>query len=304
VPESALRTQLRRLYREADAWAGRAYAAFGSGELHEPVFVVGCGRSGTTILGSTLGLHRHVTYLNEPRHLWHACFPETDVTTARSAARRGRVVLTAADADPGRSRRLRRVFRYETLRHRRPVLVEKLPINNFRLPFLLAIFPRARFVHIHRNGLEVARSIEKLSERGRWFERNPFKWDQLVGIAGAREETAGLPARCTDWFHKGLLEWRLSTEAVVSFLRERPDESFHELSYRTLVESPERALRGVLAFTGLDGDPDLMAFARDRIRRRSEPLAGPQISATEREIGGPLLAQAIAARDSLVRAAA
>ncbi|MDK2847172.1 MAG: hypothetical protein PWP34_525 [Desulfuromonadales bacterium] len=27
----------------------------------------------------------------------------------------------------------------------------------------------ARFIHIYRNGLEVARSIEKASEKGGWF---------------------------------------------------------------------------------------------------------------------------------------
>ncbi|WP_417860784.1 hypothetical protein [Winogradskyella sediminis] len=35
----------------------------------EPVFLIGCGRSGTTILGTTLGKHQSITYLNERRDL-------------------------------------------------------------------------------------------------------------------------------------------------------------------------------------------------------------------------------------------
>ncbi|MBN1225030.1 MAG: sulfotransferase [Candidatus Aminicenantes bacterium] len=42
----------------------------------------------------------------------------------------------------------------------KPVLIEKLPINNFRLNLILRIFPDARFIHIYRNGLEVARSMD------------------------------------------------------------------------------------------------------------------------------------------------
>ena len=36
-----------------------------------PVFIIGCGRSGTTILGDTLSKHPKIEYLNERRDLWH-----------------------------------------------------------------------------------------------------------------------------------------------------------------------------------------------------------------------------------------
>ena len=34
-----------------------------------PVFIIGCGRSGTTILGETLSKHSKIKYLNERRDL-------------------------------------------------------------------------------------------------------------------------------------------------------------------------------------------------------------------------------------------
>ena len=45
----------------------------------QPVFLIGCGRSGTTILGTTIGKHESITYLNERRDLWHQAYPEFDI---------------------------------------------------------------------------------------------------------------------------------------------------------------------------------------------------------------------------------
>ena len=120
----------------------------------------------------------------------------------------------------------RRLFRFETILANKPLLVEKLPINSFRLAFIHEIFPDARFIHIHRNALEVARSIASQCEAGLWFASNTYKWNQLVRYAHDRGETASLPALCSNYFRMGLLEWRLSTEAIVKFLRCLPDERY------------------------------------------------------------------------------
>ena len=44
-----------------------------------PIFIIGCGRSGTTILGKTLSKHPDIKYLNERRDLWHRAYPEFDI---------------------------------------------------------------------------------------------------------------------------------------------------------------------------------------------------------------------------------
>ena len=46
-----------------------------------PVFIIGCGRSGTTILGKTLSSHPEIKYLNERRDLWHKSYPEFNIST-------------------------------------------------------------------------------------------------------------------------------------------------------------------------------------------------------------------------------
>ena len=40
-----------------------------------PVFIVGMGRSGTTVLGKVLAVHNNVAYLNEPKAMWHVAYP-------------------------------------------------------------------------------------------------------------------------------------------------------------------------------------------------------------------------------------
>lgn len=48
-----------------------------------PGFIIGCGRSGTTILGTILEQHPSICYLLEPYHLWAAIDPRTDAMPNR-----------------------------------------------------------------------------------------------------------------------------------------------------------------------------------------------------------------------------
>ena len=47
-----------------------------------PIFIIGCGRSGTTLLGKMFDAHPAVRYLYEPYHLWAAIEPATDFLQA------------------------------------------------------------------------------------------------------------------------------------------------------------------------------------------------------------------------------
>lgn len=291
----------REVVRVAASMSGKLYAAMPVPGVARPVFIIGCGRSGTTILGTALSRHRNVTYLDEPRDLWASAYPETDIWSADAAARGGKLCLTGEDVDPDKSRMLARLFRFETIRHRRPVLVEKLPINNFRLPFLHKIFPDARFIHIYRSGLEVARSIEKLSSEGHWFGADNYKWDRLVEYASGRNDTKGIPSLCTGDFDKGLLEWRLSTESAVEFLRGVSSEAFIEVNYGHFVDAAPATIARILDFIGIDDDPEVNAFVAGTVARRSSKLAPDGISAKARLIGGKLLPLSMDAGRSLIR---
>jgi hypothetical protein len=92
-------------------------------------------------------------------------------------------------------------------------LVEKLPVNTFRIDFIDALFPGALFVHLVRNGIDVARSIGKAANDGWWYTKNGYKWEVLVQYASHMGNGA-LVGLCTDNIAKGILEWRLSILAA------------------------------------------------------------------------------------------
>jgi hypothetical protein len=265
-----------------------------SGKLERPpVFIIGCGRSGTTIFGTTLSKHSKITYLNERRDIWTAAYPETDIWT-QDRKTHGRMHLTAADERGQKTRILCSLFQREIQKSKRPVLVEKLPINTFRLRFIHAAFPEACFIHLYRNGLEVARSIEERCRQGRWYSLNSFKWSQLEQFAMSKPECAGLPALCTGAYEKGLLEWRLGTAETIEFLSGLPENRFLEVSYGDFVCRPSEIVTRVLTFLDLENEPEIQSFVESNIHRKSQPLDSTPISPTELAIGGQLLQLSVA----------
>lgn len=255
--------------------------SFFADEIINPVFILGCGRSGTTILGRALSQHPQVTFLNEPRHLWYAGFPETDIWT-----RPGKMVLTADDVTPEGARRMRQLFADEVRQSGRPLLIEKLPINNFRLTFINNIFPDSRFIHIFRNGLEVARSMVNI---GQWFDRRRNGWHLISEHARHSPSTSALPELCSTEFERCLLEWRLGTEAVHTFFNTIARDRFTEIFYDDLVAKPVATLNRLLLFLGLEQSTEMEDFCREEIAQKSAKISTAALSETENIIAGDLI---------------
>lgn len=262
-------------------------------EIKNPCFIVGCGRSGTTILGSTLSLHSKITYLNEPRNLWHQAYPEADVWSRLAKKRKGKIFLNESNENKSKSIRLKRAFYKETLKTKKPFLVEKLPVNSFRLNFIEKIFPDAKYIHIYRNGLEVSRSIAKFCDESSWYGKNDFKWQELVSYSKKFKETASLGENCDTNLERGLLEWRLSTEAVVLFLKSIKENRYIELSYADFVEKPLAHIEELLNFMGLGQEIEIEHYLQQNLSRKTPEIANPSLSNKELLLGGNLLLKSI-----------
>lgn len=284
---------LVRIGDEARAIARRGIAAVTRdlpiGGEDRPVFVIGCGRSGTTILGRCISMLPGIAYLNERWETWNAAYPCGDVWSRRASARRGRMKLDAEDATTTGRRRLAAQFRFTRLVRRAAVFVIKLPVNNFRVGFLDANFPNARYVFIHRQGLEVARSIARLADRNAWFGHDDYKWKPLVELAEGDPATRGIPDRCRSNLDRGLLEWRLSTEHAVAGLGALPIERRFALSYDQLVDRPDDTMARVANFLLGDAAAASSVDYGDILGRRSEPLSEGDVSTDLLDIGGPRL---------------
>lgn len=229
-----------------------------------PVFLLGCGRSGTTITGRIIGQHPDVCVLNEPRHIWRAALPETDIWHAQPGCR---MELTAADIDPRQLQWCRRMF---YLRHRasgRKLLVEKLPVNSFRLSLLERIFDNCQFIHVVRHGLEVAHSIARTADR--WYGANDgLKWKLLIDLAVTRGWSRRELEQCHDSVSRGLLEWTLSVRSVRELQSRIPPRRFFEVRYDDLVRNPADETEKLLEYLGLTFQASVMEWAKSNVRRR------------------------------------
>lgn len=265
--------------------------------ISRPVFLIGCGRSGKSSLANRLANDREITYLNEPRHLWFAAFPQTDIWTVHASQRAGKVALDETDFASSPARKLARLFRFEALRNRGPTVIEELAINNFRLRFLRAVFPDARFIHIYRNGLEVAELIAEKAQTSGWFGAGDYKWNKLVEYAKQTEATRHLPVLCNTYRDRGLLEWRLGTEAVVSFLRTVPTTAYLEINSNQLIRDPASVLAQVYRF--LDITPESSTLVNSANQAAPRAQSHHDLSAHDRTIGGSLLPLSISTDHSL-----
>lgn len=277
-------------WRDGKRFLKRAiyYLAPLTGAVSKPVFIVGCGRSGTTILGELISQHPAVLYLNEPYLIWELD-PRTDIWTERAKRRRGRLELTANDVKPLAAKRIRKAFQLHLWKAGKQQIVEKLPINSFRLGFLMSMFPDARVLHIIRNGAEVARSISKFGP-GEWYGFDDYKWHQLASLARSRGE-GHLLDLCRDDFTRGLLEWRLSVTSAFQSLEGIPGDRRLELRYEALLTDPGKATDLIIRSFRLPDSPEMKNFAARSIGRQTSGFDMSQLTAEHLEIAGHLLAR-------------
>lgn len=252
IPETAM-PLVRTAYYLSIGTAAKAAARVrpaGSAAADKPVFIIGCGRSGTTLLGEILALHPKVKYIYEPYNLWAAIDPVTDFLGLYTRGER-HCMLDAEFA----SRAARTRFRRLMTPPRGKTLVEKSPVNALRLGFLEAIAPGARFIHMVRDGVAVAGSVEKMASVTRPMAFRP-PLNDWWGVAGAKWAALGhdgaaagyypdeVPHLATD-AQRGAYEWLVSLREIDSW-RERLGARLIDVRLEDLGADPTGTLRSVI----------------------------------------------------------
>jgi len=246
-----------------------------------PLFIVGTGRSGTTILGKWLSFHRDVGYLNEPKLLWHeACgFEDVIGSYSKGAAR---YVLGEDDSSAEIEQRLHRFFGLYRWFTRSGLVVDKYPELVFRVPFVKKAFPRAKFVFLVRNGWDTCQSIETWSKRlgvqqngetHDWWGRNDRKWFLLVDELVAKDPVLGPHVeelrQLDDHVNRAAVEWVVSMNFGLEMNRAYPDD-FLLIKYEDLVADVKGELTKICQFAGLANDPGFLEYADSSVDRPPE----------------------------------
>jgi Sulfotransferase family len=240
-----------------------------------PVFVLGTGRSGTTILGKVLGMHRDLLFLNEPKALWHSACALDDVMGSYQLGE-ARYVLGADDADEATGHVIRRLYSYALLVTGSRRVLDKYPEMIFRVPFIKAIFPDAKLLFLVRNGYDALRSITAWSKRagrdapgpagGRedWWGLDRRKWKLLVRdvVAGDEALADRVEAISSLTRHEDMaaVEWAVTMRTGLRLMQDQPG-LLHEVRYETLCREPGPMLRGLCGFCELRDDPRFLAYA-------------------------------------------
>lgn len=135
-----IRAKNLRALRE---WARGQYWDVVHPQSPDPVFVVGCSRSGTTVTYETLAAsERFLTFGYEIPEFWNGLYGPLNNGWESEAA-------TTAQARPEHRDAALRYF-YQRLGQ--GWVLDKTCINTLRIPYLYRLFPTAKFVFIQRDG--------------------------------------------------------------------------------------------------------------------------------------------------------
>ncbi len=210
-----------------------------SPEQPDHIFIGGVGRSGTTLFRSMLHAHPRLH-----------CGPEAKLVPIICGQRQQwlqnmKADLQAAGIGEQQVDRAVRAFLSSLLADMAAPgqrVAEKTPHNLLHMAYLGRLFPRARFLHVIRDGRAVVASLL----RQRWLD------------------ATGKPVwYCAD-AQSAARYWR---ELITATRQQVPivPGRYLELRYEALVEDPERELRRVLAFLGERWDPAVLQHERSSL---------------------------------------
>lgn len=249
-------------------------------EAQLPVFIVGTGRAGTTILGKLLALHKHILFLNEPKALWHFAYGEEDIIGSYSSGK-ANLTLTDEHASFSTTKKLKHAYSVMMKLTLSKQIVDKYPELVFRLSFVEKLLPNSKFIAIIRDGVDTCSSVEKWSQKNGvynaslsddWWGRNSRKWKIMIeqespkheDLRAHKEELMSLD----NHQDRAAVEWILSMRALSS--ASISPEKLLVIRYENLCKTPGSSLTEILDFIDLDYDETVFSYGNEVLKVSNE----------------------------------
>jgi Sulfotransferase family len=250
--------------------------------IERPIFVIGCGRSGTTVLYEALCAHPHVAWFSNYTERWprtpqlallsylrrfqRICrsssrfapkpvegYPLWNMCSARSEVA-GNAPLVESDVFESESQCLKQLIADHLRYQHASRFVNKNTRNSRRIRYLRQIFPDAQFIHLLRDPRATAASLVRVS----WWRDLPLWW--------ADNQT---PRRLTARGHTDAVlaanHWRFVVERLLADSQTLPASQYLEVRYEEFIDSPTQVLAQIVEFCGL---PWSASFAKNVAERR------------------------------------
>ncbi|GAA4894264.1 sulfotransferase family protein [Streptomonospora salina] len=210
------------------------------------IIILGCPRSGTTLLQLMLHAHPRIAIPPETRFMLDVYRRRSEFGDLRESANRRELaeaivgprntryrdlkldrdetVAAIAGGPPTVGSALGTVFRQYARRFDKPRWGDKRPGYYQAVEELHRMFPSAQFIHLIRDGRDCVGSLKQMP----WYKQTSYHaistWAEAIDYGRAAARRLG------------------------------PD-TFHELRYEDLIADPERALSAVCGFLGEEFDP-------------------------------------------------
>ena len=246
--------------------------------MPDPVFVVGCSRSGTTVTYETLAAAPGLlSFGHEIPQFWNSLYGPLNNGWDSEAA----------TVEQARPEHRAATFRYFYQHLGAGWVLDKTCINTLRIPYLQTLFPKARFIFIHRDGRDNISSMMDGWPQGR--TDGAFGLTQFFGPSPEpvainngefKEWHFFLPPGWRDYNRASLEEvcayqWLTANEMALAAKESIPPGQWLQIRYEDILDRPVDLFREVFGKLGVPFSASLEAHCASLDRRTTSIVSGP-----------------------------
>lgn len=260
--------------RELNLWRKGVMYDFLKPLSPDPVFIVGCSRAGTTVTYETLRISKAFkSFGYEIPQFWAGLYGPLNNNWESEAA----------NAEQAQSGHRNAAFRYFYQQLGAGKILDKTCINVMRIPYLHALFPKASFIYIHRDGRD---NISSLIEG--WKFEGHFNLEQFYGkfpcdvaINGGEFDKWSffLPPGWKSYNQEFLEEvcafqWLSANRMALEAKKNIPPLQWHQIRYEDLFEDPETVFHTVFSKLGIEFEDSIRLRCRNLVNHPTSIVKG------------------------------
>jgi hypothetical protein len=219
--------------------------------VKQPIFMLGCPRSGTTICGKLFGGHPDLSDFSEAGFVWD---PRQYFNPQANH------LWTEEDFTSFDFNRLHQCFEYFREQRHKARFFNKHPRNSVRIGYIRKVFPDAIFLHVIRDGRATVLSIVKAIENERVRQKFPFgnfckppNWKAFQSV---------------DPIEQAALQWNEIVRYVLSW-RDQLQGAYYEIRYEDFCLNPRGVLGKAYAYCGLPDQEQHLSHIPESLNSRN-----------------------------------